>query len=112
MKNQDRKTRRITRTRKRIMAHTNRPRLSVFRSNSNIYAQIIDDSKAKTVVSASSLETKIEKKMEQAIEVGKLIAQKAKDKKIKDVVFDKGAYKFHGRIKALAESAREGGLNF
>lgn len=112
MKNQDKKTRRITRTRKRILANSDRPRLSVFRSNSNIYAQIIDDSKAKTIVSASSLETKIEKKMEQAIEVGKLIAQKAKDKKIKEVVFDKGAYKFHGRVKALAESAREGGLNF
>lgn len=121
MKSQDKKTRRITRTRKRILVHTNRPRLSVFRSNTNIYAQIIDDSKAKTLVSASSNEIKRNQpkadqpragKMEQAIEVGKLIAEKAKAKKISDVVFDKGAYKFHGRVKALADSAREGGLNF
>lgn len=106
------KIRRATRIRKAILRNSDRPRLSVFRSNSNIYAQIIDDKKAKTLVSASSLETKIEKKMAQAIEVGKLIAEKAKSKKIKEVVFDKGAYKFHGRVKALAESARKEGLNF
>lgn len=78
----------------------------------NIYAQIIDDAKAKTIVSASSKETKETKKMEQAIATGKLIAQKAKEAKITTVVFDKGAYKFHGRVKALADGAREGGLQF
>lgn len=112
MKNQDKKTRRITRIRKKIRSNSDRMRLTVFRSNANIYAQIIDDKKATTLASASSLETKIEKKMDQAVEVGKLIAQKAKAKKINEVVFDKGAYKFHGRIKALAESARKEGLSF
>lgn len=112
MKSQDRKTRRITRIRKKLSFVSDRPRLTVYRSNVNIYAQIIDDSKAKTLVSASSKEIKEAKKIDQATAVGKLIAQKAKDAKIKTVVFDKGAYKFHGRVKALAEGAREGGLQF
>ena len=102
----------MTRIRKKLMATSDRPRLSVFRSNMNIYAQIIDDSKAITLVSASSKETKETKKMEQATSVGKLIAQKAIAAKVKAVVFDKGAYRFHGRVKALAEGAREGGLIF
>ena len=112
MKNQDSKTRRVKRIRKKILFVSDRPRLTVFRSNVNIYAQIIDDSKAKTVVSANSKEVKATQKMEQASEVGKLIAQKAKDKKVTKVVFDKGSYKFHGRVKALADGAREGGLVF
>jgi large subunit ribosomal protein L18 len=112
MKNQDKKTRRVTRIRKKISSVSNRPRLSVFRSNVGIYAQIIDDVKARTIVSASSKEVKTSKKIDQAQEVGKLIAQKAGKAKIKSVVFDKGAYKFHGRVKALAEGAREGGLQF
>lgn len=104
--------RRTTRIRKKIGAVSDRPRLSVFRSNANIYAQIIDDAKAKTLVSASSKEVKAEKKMDQAKEVGKLLAEKAVKAKVKTVVFDKGSYKFHGRVKALADSAREGGLQF
>ena len=104
--------RRVTRIRKKLLATSNRPRLTVYRSNVHIYAQIIDDKKANTLVSASSKEIKATKKMEQAQQVGSLIAKKAIDKKIKEVVFDKGAYKFHGRVKALAESAREGGLQF
>lgn len=112
MKNQNSKTRRVTRIREKIKFVSNRPRLTVFRSNINIYAQIIDDKKAITLASASSKEAKTKQKMEQAMEVGKLIAQKAKSAKITTVVFDKGAYKFHGRIKALAEGAREGGLIF
>lgn len=112
MKSQNSKTRRITRIRKKIAFVSDRPRLSVFRSNVNIYAQIIDDVKAKTLVSASSKEIKGTKKIEQAMEVGKLIAKKAQDAKIKSVVFDKGAYKYHGRVKALAEGARDGGLIF
>jgi len=111
-KNKNKKLRRTTRIRKKIAFVSDRPRLSVYRSNTNIYAQIIDDSKAKTVISASSKEVKATKKMEQAIEVGKLIAEKAKSAKVTKVVFDKGSYKFHGRVKALAESAREGGLVF
>jgi len=104
--------RRVTRIRKKIASTSDRPRLTVFRSNVNIYAQIIDDSKAKTLVSASSKETKAVKKMEQATAVGKLIAEKAKSVKVTKVVFDKGSYKFHGRVKALAEAAREEGLIF
>lgn len=106
------KVRRMIRIRKKLMATSNRLRLSVFRSNMNIYAQIIDDNKAKTLVFASSKEIKETKKIDQAMSVGKLIAEKAAKAKIKEVVFDKGAYKFHGRVKALAEGAREGGLQF
>lgn len=120
LKNQQR-IRRTVRIRKKIMSVSDRPRLTVFRSNVNIYAQIIDDMKAKTLVAASSKDIKTNQqkadpplagKIEQAAAVGKLIAQKAKDAKITTVVFDKGAYKFHGRVKALAEGAREGGLQF
>ena len=94
-----------------------RPRLSVFRANRHIYAQIIDDAKGKTVAFASSLEllkkskTKLPK-TKIAIAVGELIAEKAKEKKIKTVVFDRGAYRYHGRVKALAEAARAKGLEF
>ena len=112
MKSQNSKKRRITRIRKKIAFVSDRPRLTVFRSNANIYAQIIDDSKAKTLVSASSKEIKADKKIDQAAAVGKLIAEKAVKAKVKTVVFDKGAYKFHGRVKALADGAREGGLIF
>jgi large subunit ribosomal protein L18 len=111
VKNIQRK-RRLVRIRKKLTAVSDRPRLTIFRSNMNIYAQIIDDAKARTLVAASSKEIKETKKMEQAIAVGKLIAQKAKDAKITSVVFDKGSYKFHGRVKALADGAREGGLQF
>ena len=106
------KSRRAMRIRTHIKAFSSRPRLTVYRSNVNIYAQIIDDVKAVTLVSANSKEANVSKKMDAATAVGKLIAQKAKEKKIKEVVFDKGAYKFHGRVKALAEGAREGGLVF
>ena len=91
------------------------PRLCVFRSTNNIYAQIIDDVKGVTLVSASSLDKSIEgnggnKKAAKA--VGKLIAERAKSKNITDVVFDRGGNIYHGRVKELAEGAREGGLNF
>lgn len=89
------------------------PRLCVFRSNSAIYAQIIDDTKGITLVSSSSLELKIKNNnLEAAAAVGKDIAEKAKKAKIKTVVFDRGGYIYHGRIKALAEAARENGLEF
>ena len=89
------------------------PRLCVFRSNSAIYAQIIDDTKGITLVSSSSLELKIKNNnLEAAAAVGKDIAEKAKKAKIKTVVFDRGGYIYHGRVKALAEAAREGGLEF
>ena len=89
------------------------PRLCVFRSNSAIYAQIIDDTKGITLVSSSSLELKIKNNnLEAAAAVGKDIAEKAKKAKIKTVVFDRGGYIYHGRVNALAEAARENGLEF
>ena len=89
------------------------PRLCVFRSNSAIYAQIIDDTKGVTLVSSSSLELKIKNNnLEAAAAVGKDIAEKAKKAKIKTVVFDRGGYIYHGRVKALADAARENGLEF
>ena len=89
------------------------PRLCVFRSNSAIYAQIIDDTKGITLVSSSSLELKIKNNnLEAAAAVGKDIAEKAKKAKIKTVVFDRGGYIYHGLVKALAEAARENGLEF
>jgi large subunit ribosomal protein L18 len=92
-----------------------RPRLSVFRSSKNIYAQIIDDKLGVTLAAASSLEAGLDVKgsgREGAAKVGALVAQRALEKGLKDVVFDRGGYIFHGRIKALAEAAREAGLNF
>ena len=95
-----------------------RKRLSVFRSSKHIYAQVIDDDHGATLVSASSLEKgareglKTGAGVDAAKVVGKLIAERAKEKGIKDVVFDRGGYLYHGRVKALAEAAREGGLKF
>ena len=102
------------RIRRRLSGTAERPRMSVYRSNNQIYAQIIDDVTGNTLIAASSLEKEIEtgnvKKTEQAKLVGKLIAQKALAKGIKEVVFDRGGYLYHGRIKNLAEAARENGL--
>lgn len=91
------------------------PRLFVFRSNQHIYAQLIDDDKAKILVTVSDINTKIkkgEKKSDIAKEIGKIIAKKAFENKIEKVVFDRGGAVYHGRIKALADGAREGGLKF
>lgn len=109
-----RKERRTKRVRGKILGNSNLPRLTVFRSNQYIYAQVIDDSGGKTLAAANEKELPDVKmsKAQKAIEVGKVLARKALKKKIKNVVFDKGAYKYHGRIKALAEGAREGGLQF
>jgi len=95
-----------------------RKRLSIFRSSKHIYAQVIDDDAGKTVAAASSAEKttrdglKTGANIEAAKTVGKLIAQRAQEQGVKDVVFDRGGYLFHGRVKALADAAREGGLNF
>ena len=89
-----------------------RPRISVYRSLSAIYAQIIDDTDGKTLVMADSREIKKGKPVEKALQTGKLLAQKAKEKGIVAAVFDRGGYKYHGKVKALAEGAREGGLQF
>ena len=109
--------RRRFRNRNKIKKNSLRNRLSVFRSNKNIYAQIIDDNTGKTIVSASSLEkelnnSKKDNKFEIEEKIGNLIAERSIEKGIKKVVFDKGSYLYHGRIKALAESARKKGLEF
>lgn len=102
---------------RKILAGTQeRPRMSVFRSNKHIYVQLIDDSSGKTMLSATSripeIETAKITKIEQARLVGKQIAEKAKETGIEEVVFDRGGYLYHGRVKSLAEAAREGGLKF
>ncbi len=107
------RTIRHRRVRSRVTGTDARPRLSVFRANKHIYAQLIDDALGKTLASASSKEvTKKDKKSSVATEVGKLIATKAAAKNISAVVFDRGGFAYHGRIKALADGAREGGLKF
>lgn len=101
--------------RKRVKGTSERPRLSVFRSNTNIYAQIIDDVNGVTLANASSLdlgEKKWNTNVETAGEVGKKIAEKAKEAGVSAVVFDRNGYLYHGKVKALADGAREGGLNF
>ena len=103
------------RVRGKVSGTPERPRLNVFRSETNIYAQIIDDTKGITLVSASSLEKSFEcdgTKTDAAKKVGEVIAERAKAKGIDLVVFDRGGYLYHGRVKALAEGAREGGLQF
>lgn len=107
---------RHTRVRNKVSGTSDIPRLNVFRSNNNIFAQIIDDTKGVTLVSASSIDKDLKLKnggnVEAATKVGELIAKRAKKAKISNVVFDRGGYLYHGRVKALAEAARENGLNF
>jgi large subunit ribosomal protein L18 len=121
IKKEDRKFKRIKRhlrIRKKVFGTSERPRLSVFRSEKHIYAQIIDDTKGHTLVSASTLDPDLRARIaktynkEAAKEVGKLVAQKALSKGISQVVFDRGGFKFHGRIRELADAAREAGLKF
>ncbi len=109
------RTRRHLRVRRKISGTASRPRLCVYRSNSNIYVQIIDDVAGNTLVSASTLDKQIKTKhanKQAAKELGTLIAKKAIEKDIKTVVFDRGGYIYHGVVKELAEAAREGGLQF
>jgi len=109
---------RHARVRKHISGTTERPRLNVYRSLDHIYAQVIDDVKGVTLVSASTIDKAIraqlggKTKVEQAQLVGKAIAERALDAGIKSVVFDRGGFKYHGRVKALADASREAGLNF
>ena len=110
--------RRHVRVRINVQGTQQRPRLSVFRSLSEIYAQVIDDNAGHTLASASSIDQELRsrmkglKKSEQAKEVGKALAERAKSKGVKAVVFDRGGFKYSGRVKALADGAREGGLEF
>ena len=112
----DRRKARIRRAIK--IAAGDRPRLSVFRSSKHIYAQVIDDRKGETVAAASSLEKSLRESLKTGADigaakvVGKLLAERATTKGVKDVAFDRGSYLYHGRVKALADAARKGGLNF
>jgi large subunit ribosomal protein L18 len=102
------------RIRQKMEGTTERPRLNVYRSLNHIYAQVIDDAKGETLVSASTLAAKVKAggNVAAAKEVGKMVAERAIEKGIKKVVFDRGGYLYHGRIKALADAAREAGLEF
>jgi large subunit ribosomal protein L18 len=110
--------RRHARVRKQVEGTTNRPRLNVFKSLTGIYAQIIDDSEGNTLISASTVDKELREKMkglkkiEQANAIGKAVAERAKSKGILSVVFDRGGFRYVGRVKALADGAREGGLKF
>ncbi len=108
------RARRHKRVRKHLVGTAERPRLVVFRSNRGIAAQLVDDGAARTLAAASSLSVRNAKgtKSDQAAAVGKLLAENAKKAGVKRVVFDRGGYLYHGRVKALAEAAREGGLEF
>jgi len=106
---------RRARVRKKIFGTASKPRMSVFRSNKYIYVQLIDDEVGKTLVSVSKEAKKLhegKRKTEAAYEAGKLLAEKAKKKKISSVVFDRSGYKYHGRVQKIAEGAREGGIIF
>jgi len=110
--------RRHTRVRKKVSGTAEQPRLCVFRSLKHIYAQVIDDTSARTLVEASSLDAEVranvadKDKIAQAALVGEALARRALDAGIEQVVFDRGGYKYHGRVKSLAEAARGGGLKF
>ncbi len=113
LEKQQQKHRRHRRIRAKVIGTKERPRLSVFRSNQHTYVQLIDDQESKTLVSVNDLKIKGKgSKIEISKQIGKLVAEKALAKKIKEVVFDRGGYKYHGRIKAIAEAARQGGLKF
>jgi large subunit ribosomal protein L18 len=114
---QERRTKIQLRIRKKVSGTNEKPRMSIFRSNKNIFVQIIDDVNGKTITSASSLEKDINEKKgitkkDQAALVGKLIAQKSNQAGINEIVFDRGGYLYHGRVKSLADAARENGLKF
>ena len=112
------RARRHSRVRKNLQGTAERPRLNVFRSLSGIYAQVIDDASGRTIISASTVDRDLReklkgmKKSDQAKAIGQAVAERAKDKGIQSVVFDRGGYRYIGRIKALADGAREGGLQF
>jgi large subunit ribosomal protein L18 len=113
----ERRTRIKMRIRKKINGTVDKPRLSVYRSNKQIYVQVVDDFNGVTLLSACSKEKEVAekkgiKKIEQAKLVGKILAAKCKEKGIENVVFDRSGYKYHGRVKSLADAAREGGLKF
>ena len=118
VKSQQARRRRHRRVRKRVVGTSDRPRLNVFRSHKHIYAQVVDDSVGHTLAAASTVDLGLRddvsglSKKDAAVEVGKLVAERASDAGITEVVFDRGGYQYHGRVQALAEAAREAGLKF
>ncbi len=104
--------RRINKVRAKVRGSARRPRLTVFRSHSHIYAQIIDDQQGRTLVWANDSQLPATGRMDKASSVGKSLAEKAKKSKITEIKFDRGPYNYHGRVKALAEAARQAGLKF
>ena len=110
MKTQEQRARRAARTREKLNGTAERPRLSVSVSNNNVRAQLIDDTNGKSLAASTSVKSKKSSLTDKAIEVGQDIAEKAKKAKISEAIFDRGAKKFHGRVKALADAAREAGL--
>jgi len=118
VKSQEARRRRHLRVRRHVVGTPNRPRLNVFRSSKHIYAQVIDDTAGHTLAAASSIDIELrdkadgEDKTGKASLVGQLIAERALDAGVKQVVFDRGGYKYHGRVRALADAAREAGLEF
>ena len=113
MKKLDQRKARQIRIRKKMLGTSQMPRLAVFRSNKHIYAQLIDDEKSQTLVSSSDIKAeKKEGKVKSAYVVGENLAKAASEKKIKKIIFDRRGFKYHGRVKSLAEGARKGGLNF
>ena len=118
IKTREARYRRHYRVRQKISGNSTKPRLCVFRSLNHIYAQIIDDSQSNTLVSASTLDVEMKNsgngksKTDEAGLVGQLLAKRAVDKGISEVAFDRGGYKYHGRVKALADAARDGGVKF
>ena len=114
LEKKEKRRRRHKRLRAKISGTAEKPRLCVFRSAKHIYVQLIDDQKSKVIVAANDLELKLKgkSKIEKALNVGKLIAQRVEKLKIEKVVFDRAGYNYHGRVKAVADGARQGGLKF
>lgn len=112
LQKQANRLRRKARVRSQIHGTATKPRLSVFRSATHIYAQLVDDDAGKTLAAASDLKAKKSTKVEKAWEVGTMIANSAKDLKISEIIFDRGGFAYHGRVKALADAARTAGLKF
>lgn len=114
LSNRQRRLRRRRRVRARVVGTAERPRLSVYRSNRGVFAQLIDDGRGHTVAAVNWIEPELRKLAagEQAKRAGELLAERAKEAGVESCVFDRGGYKYHGRVKALAEGAREGGLVF
>jgi large subunit ribosomal protein L18 len=110
--NSERRARRHLRVRKKISGTSSRPRLVVFRSLKHIYAQLVDDVAGRTLITISDMKIDSGRKLERSAAVGKVIAERAKEMGISSVVFDRAGYRYHGRVKAVADGAREGGLEF